>query len=563
MKKWEIKGKLRKKKNTVITEELVTLLLKNRGITTKRERDVFLAPSLSDVTTTNVGIDTNEVTKTLKRVEKAINNNEQIVVFGDYDVDGITSSAILWETLYKLGAKCTPYIPGRIEEGYGLSTRGIMNMKTQIPDVSLIITVDNGIVAHQAVSFANEQGIDVVITDHHTTAETLPSAYSIVHTTLLCGAGVAYVLSKEILKHYNKKEETKMEEDDTHLELAALGTIADLVPLVGPNRTLVSFGLQKLRQTKRVGLLALYKTAKLNKQTIGTYEVGFLIAPRLNASGRLASAMDSLRLICTRDKNRAEELALLLETTNRQRQIILKDTAEHALETLQSENATTKHILIIAHETYQEGIIGLVAGKIVEAFYRPAIVIAKGEKMSKASARSINGFNIIEFLRLNMKFFVNVGGHPMAAGFTIATENIVPLQNELELLAQTTLTEASFVRSLTIDCELELSDIDQKMYMQIQQLAPFGMGNQDPTFVARKVVVKNIRILGDEKKHVKLTLKRNDKETIDAIGFNLARYATSLKNGDAIDLAYTIDENTWNGNTTLQLKMKDIVQLTD
>lgn len=552
MKKWEILKKIKTQTAKIKTEDIIEILLKNRGLKTQKEIDAFLHPNLETVTPKNVEIDPKQLKKALSRIEKAIRNKEPIVVFGDYDVDGITGSAILWETLYSLGANCLPFIPDRKEEGYGLSVKALQNEELAAKKPQLIITVDNGIVAQDAVAFANEQGIDVIITDHHTVSEKLPDAYAIVHTTKLCGAGVAYVLSKEI--RYKVKQEEK---EDTHLELAALGTVADLVPLTGANRAIVTEGLKKLQTSKRPGLLALLQLAKVAQDSIGVYEIGYIIGPRLNASGRIASAMDSLRLLCTKNKERAAELAAKLEATNRERQQLLKEATEHAINRLKSQKENLKNILIIGHKSYEEGVIGLVAGRLVEAFYRPAIVLSLGETVSKASVRSISGFNVIEFLRMHTEYFVNVGGHPMAAGFTVETAKIALLQKALEENAASLIGEELLIRGLKIDCELPFYALTQKLYEQMQQLAPFGMANPEPVFATKDVFVEGFRVIGKEGNHLRLVLRQGEK-TVEAIAFGMGELATSLKTGDKIGVAYVLDENTWNGETKLQLKVKDV-----
>jgi single-stranded-DNA-specific exonuclease len=487
------------------------------------------------------------------RLVTAIEKKEKIIVFGDYDVDGITGTAILWETLHYLGAKTLPYIPHRLDEGYGLSIKGIENVKNEQPDVSLIITVDNGIVANEAVKFANTQGIEVIITDHHTIGVKLPEAYSIVHTTKLCGAGVAYVLTRKLCE---RRELPPLED---HLELAALGTVADLVPLVDGNRTIVKFGLKSLSHTKRPGLLALFQEAALEQSSLGVYHIGHIIAPRLNAAGRLDTAMDSLRLICTRDMRKAHELAALLGTTNRERQNIMFEATKHAVERVRGQEAEMKSLLFIGHESYPEGVIGLVAGRLVEEFYRPAIVLSLRETHAKASARSISGFNMIEFLRSFPEDFINVGGHPMAAGFTIAIDNFELLKTKLEAKAEELLTEELLTRSLKIDCELSLMHITQELYDEMQKLGPFGMANPEPVFSSHNVEVVEWKVIGKEGKHMRLIVKENDSPYFEAIAFGMAEQLRSLNIGDIMSLAYTIDENEWNGRKKLQLKVKDIV----
>lgn len=545
MKKWKIINKIKDYKNE---EEIIKILLENRGLKTEAEIEEFLHPKLESVSVENAGIDRKQLKKAVERIHKAVADKEQVIIFGDYDVDGVTGTAILWETLHKMEAKAMPYIPSRVEEGYGLSVKGISNARLRIPDIKLIITVDNGIVASDAVDFANETGIDVIITDHHTIGKKLPEAFAIVHTTKLCGAGVSYLLSKELDKGSNPAEDL--------LELAALGTVADLVPLTGPNRTIVKFGLRKLLKTKRLGLLEMFKLAALGDK-FGVYEAGFVIGPRLNAAGRVDSAMDSLRLLCTKNKDRAAELASKLELTNRERQSLMKEAAEHAKTKIKDQKEKIKKILVVAHESYQQGIIGLVAGKLVEEFYRPAIVISVGEKYSKASVRSVSGFNIIEFLRSVPEFFVDIGGHPMAAGFTVETEKIELMRTNLEDLAEELIGDDMLIKSLSVDCELPFSCIGKSLYNEIEKLSPFGMANPEPVFASRKVTLENFRILGREGKHLRLNLRQED-SAFEAIAFGMGEKAKELKAGDRIDIAYNIDENTWNGNTKLQLKIKDI-----
>ncbi|OGH16855.1 MAG: single-stranded-DNA-specific exonuclease RecJ [Candidatus Levybacteria bacterium RIFCSPHIGHO2_02_FULL_37_10] len=548
------KFKIEKKESGI--KDLINILLVNRGAKTKKEIEEFLNPKLKNVSTNSVGINKKQLSKAVSRIQNAIKNKENIVVFGDYDVDGICGTAILWETLNSLGAKVMPYIPHRIDEGYGLSLAGISNLKSQISNVRLIITVDNGIVANKAVDFANDQDIDVIITDHHVPSKVLPKAFATVHTTKLCGTGVAYILSQEIQKILN----TKYLIHNTHLELVALATVADLVPLKGANRTLLKFGLEQLQKTTRRGLLELFKEAGLQKDAIGVYEIGHMIAPRLNAMGRLEYAMDSLRLICTNNKKRAEDLAYLLGSTNKERQDLTLQNVLHAIERVKKQKSKVKNLLFIVHESYEQGVIGLVAGKLVEEFYKPAIVVSKGERYSKASARSVSGFNIIEFIRSASELLVDAGGHPMAAGFTVETTKLLKLQKVLEEKAELILTEDLLIRSLKIDCELPLEFIDINLYESLQKLAPFGMGNPEPVFISRNVVIEDIRLVGMEGKHLKINVKcQMSNVKFSAIGFGMGKMFSKIKIGDRIDIAYTIDINEWNGEQRLQLKIKDIM----
>ncbi len=543
MKKWEILNKNKIHKNS----EILKILLENRNIKTKKEKDLFLNPKLSDISTKNVGVDLKNLKKAVSRIKKTIKKKEEIIVFGDYDVDGICGAAILWETLNSLGAKVLPYIPHRVDEGYGLSIKGIENVQKQIPDIKLIITVDNGIVANAAVDFANSKGIDVIITDHHVPSTEKPKAYSIVHTTKLCGAAVGWVLSKELKTNSN------------HLELVALATIADLVPLIGPSRTLVKFGLEALRKTQRIGLLELFRECGLDKTTVGTYEVGHVIAPRLNAMGRLESAMDSLRLLCTKDRIRAHDLARKLGSTNSQRQNITQQAVFQAMAQVKVQKSEIGKLLFVAHKSYQQGVIGLVAGKLVEQYYLPSIVVSKGDIYSKASARSISGFNIIEFIRGGAgDLLVDAGGHPMAAGFTVETTKLLILQKKLEELALKQVTKKMLTKNLRIDCELPASSINSELYQTINKIEPFGMNNPTPVFVSRGIVIEDIRAVGRENKHLKFKFKDTDSRLIDGIGFNMGERIAELKIDQPVDVAYNISEDSWNGNKRLQIKIKDI-----
>jgi single-stranded-DNA-specific exonuclease len=542
MKKWQIE-------NTSKAKDLVSILLKNRGIVSKIDVEKFLHPKLSEVTTQAVKISDQGLKKALTRIKKAIKNKEKIIVFGDYDVDGICGTAILWETLNSLGANVLPYIPSRFEEGYGLSEIGIENLKSQNTDVKLIITVDNGIVANDAVDFANKNKIDVIITDHHVPAKKLPKALAIVHTTLLCGTGVAWLLSQKLRGPVADLREN-------HLELVVLATIADLVPLTGANRILVYYGLQKLRQTKRVGLLALFNKSGIAKEEIGTYEIGHVIAPRLNAMGRLASAMDSLRLICTSDKNKAEKFAQLLNETNLERQRFTLEALEHAKNKVVKKEL--KSLIFIADESYQQGIVGLVAGRMVEEFYRPSIIISKGEKYSRASARSVKGFNIVEFLRSASDLLVDVGGHPMAAGFTIETAILELLEKRLYASAQKLLTKEHLERILRIDCELDSELINYETYTLLQQLSPFGMANPEPTFLTKDLIIQDIRAVGKDGKHLKLRFRnQNSGVMINGIAFGMGE-DSKLTIGDKVDVVYTLSNNSWGNRQNIELKIKDI-----
>lgn len=473
--------------------------------------------------------------KAKARIKRAIKKGESIVVYGDYDADGICATAIMWETIRDLGGKVMPFIPQREKEGYGLSIEGI----DEISDCRLLITVDSGIVANKAVDYAKKKKLDVVVIDHHEKPKKLPKATVIVHTTKLCASGMAYILSQKL---GGRKD---------LLELAAIATVSDLMPLLGWNRTIVKRGLEMLSRTNRPGLRALFNVAGIEK--VGTYEIGFIIGPRLNASGRIESALTALRMLCTKDFNKALEWARLLNETNRTRQEMTEEMTLHAIRTTDHSILTADRIIIIDHESYHQGVIGLVAGKLVEKYYLPTIVISRGEAISKASARSIGGFNIIAAIREFENLLINAGGHPMAAGFTIETKMIPDFRKKIVKLANQQISADLLERTLKVDMEIDLDKITMDLYKKISQMEPFGIGNPEPVF-ASSAIVQNIRTVGQEGKHLKLVVSG-----FDAIAFGQGNLAARLKVGDSIRIAYSIVLDTFNGNHKLQLKIKDIL----
>jgi single-stranded-DNA-specific exonuclease len=550
-KKWQITS-VNSGQRLADSEEIIQILLKNRGLKTQKEIKEFLSPpDPCTLTPDDVGIDKFSLKQAITRIHKAIEKKESIVVYADYDADGITAGAVLWETMWALGARAMPYIPHRVDEGYGLSEKGIDAVR-ELYDPKLIITVDHGITAHEKVVYAKKLGIDVIVTDHHVKPEKLPDC-TIVHTTNLAGSGVSWFLSKEL-------------KESVSVELPVIGTIADLVPLIGPNRSIAKYGLAALRKTKRVGLEALYTDSGIDKKMIDTYTVSHQLAPRINAMGRLEHALDALRLLCTKDKDKATLLAQKLGLTNRERQKLTEDSVFHAFSMLPKLPKLPKKLIFLAHESYNQGIIGLVAGKLVEQYYQPSIVVSIGEIFSKASARSISGFNIIEAIRTSSDLLVDAGGHPMAAGFTVETKNLSALQEKLELFGEEHITDDMLIRQLKIDMEIALEDVTETLWKALTEFAPFGFGNPEPIFATRNVIVDDARLVGKDGKHLKLRIssklpkspKVSKLLSFDCIAFGFGSLYGQLKKGTEIDLAYSIDMNEWNGARKLQLKVKDI-----
>ncbi len=556
-------------------KEIIKQLLVNRGVTEQKEIGEFLNPQLSSIEEliAKVKLDSKELGKAVERIHQAIDKNEPIIIHGDYDVDGICGTAILWEAIYYgLGYKnVIPFIPHRIDHGYGLTIDSIEAISNE--QSSLIITTDCGISAVEAIKHAKSLGFDVIITDHHTKGEKLPDAIAILHTYDLVGAGIAYLLAQTLIG--------RMGQIGRILELVALATIADLQPLLGVNRILTKYGLEELNQTERVGLQALMQIAGVEGKKIGPYEVGWILAPRLNAMGRLEDAMDSLRLLCTKSSSKADELAEKLNHVNKERRQMTEKAYGQARESASQQfqpkagrplaEAVSTQILVLHHKEWHEGIIGLVAAKITEEFYRPTIAIAKGETVSKGSARSINGINIIETIRKYSDLLIDVGGHEMAAGFSIETEKIEEFESQLSADSNQLLSERELDRILKIDLELNLSDITPQLYQQLKKLEPHGIGNPHPTFLTRNVEIVDLKTVGQQNKHLKLKVKSKKSKVknnfqfstfnfqlFNAIGFNLGDWVNKLSIGDHIDIVYQIQENTFNGYTTLQLKLKDL-----
>jgi len=538
--------------------KILDVLLENRGLKNKKEIDDFLHPvPPSKIPIKELGIEPKVIDQAIKRIKKSIEESEPIVIYGDYDVDGICSAAIMWETLRDLKAQVLPYIPLREKEGYGLSIEGLQaimaDKKYGIGEKKgLIIVVDSGIVANKAVSFANENGIDVIILDHHEIGKNEPKASVIIHTEKLCAAGISYFFSRELYANFNVAYQ-----DSSKLELAATAAVADLISLIGPNRSIVKFGIEALNNTNRPGLRALYDVAGI--KNVGTYEIGYLLAPRINASGRIESALTALRLLCTKNSDNASDYARQLNEINKERQVMLTEMTAHAL----SEKDTrykiqdTK-IIVIDHEEYHQGVIGLIAGKLVEKYYLPSIVISKSAKVSKASARSISGFNIIEAIRNSSALLLNAGGHPMAAGFTIETTKIEEFKIEIGKFARENISDDLLERKLKIDYEIDLSFITMEFYENLKQLEPYGIGNPEPVFSSRAEVVQ-CRTIGAEGKHLKMQVRSisGEENQIDAIAFGMGERLSQIKVGEKIFLAYSIALDSYNGNNKVQIKVKD------
>ncbi|MBI2330099.1 single-stranded-DNA-specific exonuclease RecJ [Candidatus Daviesbacteria bacterium] len=513
------------------TDDLIKQLLINRGIKSIKGKEQFFHPKISDFTS---DLQIPNIDKASRRILQAIEKGEQIIVYGDYDVDGICASAILYKGLTSIGAKVLPYIPHREKEGYGLSKVGLEFARDS--GASLVITVDNGIAALEQARFAKELGLDLIITDHHIPSKEKPEAFAVVHSTKMCGAAVAWCLIKDLIKK-ELAEDLK--------QFAAVATVCDLMPLIGLGRAFVSEGLKVLKKTTNPGILALIDSAGINAPDIGSYEIGYMIGPRLNAMGRLEHAIDSLRLLCTKDPVKAKKLAQLLSDTNVARQNMTMEALDQAKLLVDKD----KKIHVLASEYWSPGIIGLVAGRICDEYSHPTIAISIGEEVSKGSARSIDGVNIIEVIRKHIDILVDAGGHPGAAGFSILTKHIEVFKKRLESdLSDLPETE----KVLEVEAEIESQKLTKNLVLSLQKFEPFGMDNRRPVFATKDMTISDIRTVGSGK-HLKFKV-----DNIDAIAFGMGSLETSLQKGQSMALAYTPELDTYNGSEKLQLKVKDI-----
>ena len=527
----------------VSSQKIIDYLLEDRGITDKKN---FLNPPHPDKFSFFEIFENKkrDFEKTIKLLKSVKENNQMIIVYTDYDADGLTGGAILWETLHLLGFKVMPYVPDRKKEGYGLSKKGIDNIK-KLYDPALIITVDHGIVGHEKISYAKKIGIPIIVTDHHTPKETLPTdAFAIFHTDQLSGSGVAYFFAREIFNSFRILNteysilNTNFQSD--YLSLASIGTIADLVPLIGVSRSIVKYGLENFSTIKRVGIREILKEAGIRDRKITPYEIGFIIAPRLNAFGRLTHGIEALRLLCTKKLDRAVDLARMAGATNRLRQ----DLVEQSLIEAEKKGHIKDKIIIVVSDDWQEGIIGLIASRLAEKYFRPTTALTKSDGFYKASVRSVTGFNIIKFLRQFDKLLTSVGGHSQAAGFSVDRNNLKLLTDKIIKQANREIKDSLLIKKIYADLDLPLSLINTELIDEINHLEPFGIGNPTPTFYSTGIII-NRRLVGKDGRHLQLTIKNND-NILETIFFNHDQ-SKNTDIGQSINLIFRLEVDEWNG----------------
>ena len=563
MKKWSVAQTdiLQQKKlgSELGISPIVAQLLLNRGMADADQAKTFLSGSISELCNPFLLEGMHEA---VMRIKKAINDKEKILIHGDYDVDGITSIAVLMFTLRSLGIDPVYYIPDRLTQGYGLSSGGV---KEAIDTgASLMITVDCGITSHEEVKALNEHNIDVIITDHHELSNDLPPAYAIVNPHRsdcyysdkdLSGVSIAFKLCEALCSELNSKEAWK------HLDLVSLGTISDVAPLLGENRILVKEGLKLFKNGDlNKGVRALMEVGGLKNREIGSFEIGYILGPRINAAGRLGSARAAAELLLTDDKEKALLLAKGLNDANRERQKIEASTLKEAMSKVDKHINFKHHKVIVLHnEDWHKGVIGIVASRISDRFYRPTILISTKDGVGRGSGRSIESFHLFDALMRCEDLLKEYGGHQYACGLTILEKNLEKFTKMINEIADTVLTSDDLIPHLDIDMEIPLASLDYDIIDQINRLQPFGEENPEPVFCSRNLkLARPVRILKGE--HIKLYV-RDGVKVFEAIGFGLAKDSdieALVKKCPELDLAYTVSINTWQGTNTIQLKIKDI-----
>lgn len=498
----------------------------------------------------------------VQRIAQAIERGEPMAVYGDFDTDGVTAVTLLVQALGAMGANIRPYIPHRTREGYGLNNLAVHQLAED--GVRLLITVDCGVSNVAEVAEAMAMGLDVIVTDHHEPPAELPAALALVNPKQpgcaypykhLVGVGIAFKLVQALVKRGLRAGELRGRD---MLDVVALGTVADMGPLTGENRALVKAGLEAIATTRRPGLLALIEVAGLRPAAVDSTAISFMLAPRLNAAGRLDDARRAYDLLLAESAATAADLARTLNETNRERQELTRRVQLAAREQADATGKAGQRIVVLASEEYPSGVVGLVAGKLVEDLGRPVLLIERGAEHSRGSARSIPGFNIVEALRSCDDLFVRYGGHAAAAGFTIATSRIDELERRLGQLADEQLADDMLQPRLMVDAAVELGSLSWELLGELQRLEPFGQANPQPVLMSGAVQVVDARPRGADGQHLRLLLRKNGGPTQEAIAFRLGHLADALKRHSLIDIAYTLEVNEWNGDRKLQVNVKDL-----
>ncbi len=554
-------------------DPVVLQMLWNREVKTQEEIDVFLSPDWSrDVYSPDLFLHMKEG---VKRTFDALENNEVITVHGDYDADGVCGSTVLLTTLRdicrKMGfdeQKLNVYIPHREKEGYGMSVATIEHLKEH-EETGLVITVDCGISNKDAVDRAKELGIDTIICDHHAMPKELPDQAILIHPLVpgetfpnkkLCGTGVAYKFAAAMIHEARERgADFPVGYNKWLLDLVAIATVTDIVPIVGENRVLEKYGLLVLNKTRRVGLKKLIEITGAKMGELDTVSIGYQIGPRLNAAGRMNHATEALNLMIEEDEVKATELAMRLNQTNTERQKASQKMYEEAKQMV--GELGDRRIIVVAGEGWNPGLVGLVAGKLLSDFSVPVFAVGKDGDRYVGSGRSVDGFDVTQALHAASEYLDKFGGHPQACGFsTSGMDRFKKAVEAMEMFAAEKITDEMLIPSLSIDACMEFSQIDWSLYESLEAFRPFGCGNKQPIFCTKQVRVVSFSAVGKEGAHLKLRLQSGDGKIMNAIAFRFGYWAEDLELGSEIDVAYEVTLNEWNGNRELQLRLVDLIK---
>jgi len=560
--RWTIKPKPDPSKVARLSKELAvdsttSFLLAQRGIETFEEAKNFFRPDLSDLHDPFLMKD---MEKAVSRIEEAVENQENILVYGDYDVDGTTSVALMSSYLLSFYPNVATYIPDRYEEGYGISYKGIDFAEDN--NFSLIIALDCGIKAIDKVAYAFKKEVDFIICDHHRPGAEIPKAKAVLDPKQedcdypfkeLCGCGVGFKLIQALAS----KKGATIDDLVLYLDLVATAIGADIVPIVGENRILAYHGLKVINENPRPGFEAILKQVKKEKLTIT--DVVFIIAPRINAAGRMKHGNHAVTLLCETDNNLAAEYAIDIDTYNTDRRDADKRITIEALIQIEENKEQDRFTSVVFDENWHKGVIGIVASRLIETYYRPTLVFTKSGEMLAASARSVKGFDVYNALEKCSEYIEQFGGHKYAAGLTLKPENYKSFKAQFEKVVEETIDPKMLIPEISIDSQISLSDITPKFYRILSQFAPFGPGNMTPVFMSEDIQDTGYgKQVGEDKSHLRFTATQHGSGKIVGIGFGLGEHIELIKNKKPFKAAYTIDENEWNGNVSLQLKLKDI-----
>ena len=560
--RWTLKpkpesSKVNALKETLNVDESVATLLIQRGIETYKDAKTFFRPSFDDLHDPFLMKD---MDKAVTRIEQALAKDENILVFGDYDVDGTTSVVLMSSYLKTRHEHVATYIPDRYDEGYGVSYKGIDFAHDN--DFSLIIALDCGVKAVDKVAYAKEKGVDFIICDHHRPGEQLPNAIAVLDPKRddceypfkeLCGCGVGFKLIQALASKENKT----IEDLGEYLDLVATAIGADIVPITGENRALAYFGLQVINANPRPGIKAIINQVKKEELTIT--DVVFNVAPRINAAGRMKHGGYAVNLLIETDFNLAEQYAAEIEEFNTDRREADKRITEEALKQIEEQKEQNRFTTVVYHETWHKGVIGIVASRLIETHYRPTLVFTKSGDKLAASARSISGFDVYNALEACSEHIEQFGGHKYAAGLTLAPENYLAFKQAFEAVVSKTIDKSLLTPEIKVDAQIDLKDISPKFYRILRQFAPFGPGNMTPVFMTDNLKDTGYgKCVGEDDKHLRISVTQPQANKIVCIGFGLGDKMDLVSNKKPFKAVYSIDENHWNGKVSLQLKLRDI-----